>query len=219
MKLKLALLLIAFMFTAKLFAQSSFPFANEIRNFNHQDSLNFPKSGGILFIGSSSIRVWDDLEKRFPQAPIIKRGVGGCELSQLVKYYTPYILYPYHPKKIFIYAGENDLWAGETADSVFTNFKDLYATIRKNMPHVMIYFMSIKASPSRVKVIDGVNKANELIKGYLEGKPHSLYIDVTTSLYKAGTTESDPILFRPDMLHLNSLGYDRWQKVLEKYVH
>jgi len=219
MKIKLTILLIAVMFSARVFAQSGFPFDNEIRNFNHQDSLSFPKPGGILFIGSSSIRVWDDLEKRFPQAPIIKRGVGGCELSQLVKYFTPYILYPYHPKKIFIYAGENDLAAGETADSVFTNFKDLYSVIRKNMPDVKLYFMSIKPSPSRVRVIATVTKANELIKKYLDGKPNSLYIDVSSALYKPGTTESDPTLFRPDMLHLNSLGYDRWQKVLEQYVN
>src|ERR1700743_979475 len=121
MKLKLTFLFIALLFGVKVFAQSGFPYDNKLRAFNHKDSLAFPKPGGILFIGSSSIRVWDDLEKRFPNASIIKRGVGGCELSQLVKYYTPYILYPYHPSKIFLYAGENDIAAGESADSVFAN--------------------------------------------------------------------------------------------------
>ena len=77
MKLKLTLLLIAFTFAAKVFAQSGFPFDNEIRDFNHQDSLSFPKPNGILFIGSSSIRKWTDLEKRFSNSPIIRRGVGG----------------------------------------------------------------------------------------------------------------------------------------------
>lgn len=219
MKLKLTFLFIALLFGAKVFAQSGFPYDNEIQAFNHKDSLAFPKPGGILFIGSSSIRVWDDLEKRFPNALIIKRGVGGCELSQLVKYYTPYILYPYHPNKIFLYAGENDIAAGESADSVFANFKDLYANIRKNLPDVKLYFLSIKPSPSRAKYIAVVTKANELIKTYLNGKPNSLYIDVSTILYKTGTTESDPTLFRQDLLHLNSQGYDRWQKVLEQYVN
>src|SRR3978361_1788958 len=129
MKLILVLLVIAFTCNAKVFAQSGFPFDNEIRDFKHQDSLSFPKPNGILFIGSSSIRKWTDLEQRFADKPIIRRGVGGCELSQLVAYYTPYILFPYHPRKIFIYAGENDIAAGKTADSVFANFKTLYRMI------------------------------------------------------------------------------------------
>ena len=104
MKLKLTLLFIAFIFGTKVFAQNGFPFDNEIQAFKQQDSLSFPKTDGILFIGSSSIRKWTDLEERFSGKPIIRRGVGGCELSQLGKYYTPYILFPYHPRKIFIYA-------------------------------------------------------------------------------------------------------------------
>src|SRR5579872_3698767 len=109
MKIKFLLFFLLIGFGAKTFAQSGFPFDNEIRAFKHQDSLRFPEPGGILFIGSSSIRKWDDLQQRFPDRNIIRRGVGGCELSQLVKYYTRYILFPYRPAKIFIYAGENDL--------------------------------------------------------------------------------------------------------------
>ncbi len=219
MKLKLTLLIIAFTFGAKAFAQSGFPFDNEIREFKHEDSLHFPKPNGILFIGSSSIRKWTDLEKRFANEPIIRRGVGGCELSQVVKYYTPYIMFPYHPRKIFIYAGENDIAAGETADSVFTNFKTLYSMIKHELPDAKIYFMSIKPSPSRVKFHDEFVKANDLIQNYLAGKPNSLYIDLNPSIDKHGTATPDSALFEKDYLHLNSSGYDRWQKVLEPYVN
>jgi lysophospholipase L1-like esterase len=144
--------------------------------------------------------------------------VGGCELSQLLKYYTPYILFPYHPTKIFIYAGENDIAAGEKGDSVFTSFKDLYAMIRKNLPDVKIYYMSMKYSPSRVKFLPEFEKGNQLIKDFLTGKPNSLYLDMNPSIYKSGTTESDPVLYEKDLLHLNSKGYDRWQTVLKPYV-
>jgi hypothetical protein len=219
MKLKLILLLLSFIFSASVFAQSGFPFDNEIRDFKHQDSLSFPKSNGILFIGSSSIRKWTDLEARFPNQPIIRRGVGGCELSQLVKYYTPYILFPYHPRKIFIYAGENDIAAGGTADSVFTNFKTLWGMVRQNLPEAKIYFMSIKPSPSRVQHRAAFDKANELIKNYLAGKPNSLFVDVDRAIYKRKTVQPDSALFEKDYLHLNSTGYDRWQKVLKPYVN
>jgi hypothetical protein len=84
-----------------------------------------PAKNGILFIGSSSIRKWTDLEQRFSEKPIIRRGVGGCTIEQLVDYYTPYIMYPYHPRKIFIYAGENDIAEGKSGAFVadeFVNF-------------------------------------------------------------------------------------------------
>ncbi len=219
MKLKLILLFIALVFSAHSFAQTGFPFDDEIRDFRRQDSLDFPRPNGILFIGSSSIRKWTDLEQRFPGKPIIRRGVGGCELSQVVKYYTPYILFPYHPRKIFIYAGENDIAAGQTADSVFTNFKALWTMIRKQLPGARIYFMSIKPSPVRARFRAEVDKANDLVKGYLAGKPQSLFIDMNESIFKKGTAQPDSLLFESDYLHLNSKGYDRWQRVLGPYVN
>jgi hypothetical protein len=219
MKIRFLLLFLLAGFSLNTFAQSGFPFDNEIRDFKHQDSLAFPKTNGILFIGSSSFRLWDDLEQRFPTKPIIKRGVGGSELSQLVKYYTPYILFPYHPSKIFIYAGENDLNAGETADSVFSNLKRLWAMIHQGLPDAKIYYLSIKPAPSRIAIELNELKANEKIKNFLRDKPNTTFIDVSSVIYKPRTIEPDPSLFRDDMLHLNSKGYDRWQKVLEPYVN
>src|ERR1700748_2366385 len=160
MRTKLVFLLLFLAFTTPVFAQHGFPFENKKRDFKHQDSLNFPKPNGILFIGSSSIRKWTDLEQRFADKPIIRRGVGGCELSQLVKYYTPYILFPYHPRKIFIYAGENDIAAGESPDSVLANVKTLWTMIAANLPDAKIYFLSIKPAPSRIGIEQRELKAN-----------------------------------------------------------
>jgi hypothetical protein len=218
MKLRFPLLLVAILFSFKTFAQQGFPFDNEIRDFKHQDSLHFPKPNGILFIGSSSIRLWDDLEKRFSKEPIIKRGVGGCELSQLVKYYTPYILFPYKPRKVFIYAGENDIAGGKPADSVVKDFKQLWSMIRTKLPKADIYFLSVKPSPSRAKYFGVMQSANKQIKSFLVNKPKSLYVDVSTVILKPQTGQPDSSLFKGDYLHLNSKGYDRWQKVLTPYV-
>ena len=219
MKSRLILLLITIAITSQVSAQKGFPFAGEIAAFKHQDSLNFPAKNGILFIGSSSIRVWTDLEQRFAGKQIIRRGVGGCELSQLVDYYTFYILFPYQPSKIFIYAGENDIAAGKSADFVFDEFQRLWVMINKQLPDAKIYFMSIKPSPSRAKFFDEVLKANDLIKNYMAGKPNSTFIDVGTVIFKPGTTLPDSSLFRADMLHLNSKGYDKWQGVLGPYLN
>ena len=218
MKTKLLLFLLGLIFSTQVFAQQGFPFANEIHAFQHQDSLNFPKPDGILFIGSSSIRLWSDLEQRFPGKPIIKRGVGGCDLWQLADYYTPYILFPYRPRKIFIYAGENDIAAGKTAQFVTDSFIKLWTMINQKLPSAEIYFMSIKPSPSRAKYYAEVDKANAMIKAYLSDKPKSHFIDVATVIYKPGTLIPDSSFFRADYLHLNSKGYDLWQKALTPYV-
>ena len=94
----------------------------------------------------------------------------------------------------------------------------LRAMIRKNLPDVKIYYMSMKYSPSRVKFFPEFVKGNQLIKDFLADKPNSLYLDMNPSIYKSGTTESDPVLYEKDLLHLNSKGYDRWQTVLKPYV-
>ena len=219
MKIKCLLLFLLAGFSIKTFAQSGFPYDNEIRDFKHQDSLSFPKPDGILFIGSSSFRLWSDLEQRFPAKPIIKRGVGGCELSNIVNFYTPYILFPYHPRKIFIYAGENDIAYGHPADSVLVNFRKLYRMIRKKLPRAQIYYLSIKPSPSRIKYLADDLRANEQVKNYIKNRRNCKYIDVNEAIYKPGTTQPDSSLFKPDYLHLNSKGYDKWQKVLEPYVN
>jgi hypothetical protein len=218
MKLKLLLFLIGCAFTANVFAQQGFPFDNEIRAFKHQDSINFPKKDGILFIGSSSIRLWSDLEQRFADKPIIKRGVGGCELWQLVDYYTPYILFPYHPRKIFIYAGENDIAAGKSAQFVANEFTKLWDMIHAKLSGAEVYFMSIKPSPVRAKYYAEVYKANDLVKTYLKDKPKSHYVDLVKAIYKPGTTAPDSSLFKGDYLHLNSKGYDKLESVLKPLI-
>ncbi|RFZ85989.1 hypothetical protein DYU05_10505 [Mucilaginibacter terrenus] len=218
MKLRL---LIFFVLTATALtsrAQQGFPFDNEIREFKHQDSLKFPPKNGILFIGSSSIRKWTDLEQRFSNKPIIRRGVGGCTLEQLVDYYTPYILFPYHPKKVFIYAGENDIAAGKSGAFVAAQFEKLWTMLASKLPKTDVYFMAVKPSPSRAKYFDEVKTANTRIKAFLNGKANGHYIDVATVILNPATMQPDSSLFESDLLHLNKTGYDKWQAVLQPYV-
>lgn len=218
MKFKLLLLFILAT-TGIVRAQTGFPFDDEIREFKHQDSLVAPPKHGILFIGSSSIRKWADLPSRFSTKPIIRRGVGGCTLEQLVDYYTPYILFPYKPRKVFIYAGENDIAAGKSGVFVAQEFTKLWKMLEQKLPGAEIYFMSIKLSPSRAKYTDDMNSANRLIRIFLLHRDKGHYIDVSAAILNPVTAEPDPALFESDMLHLNSRGYDKWQAVLQPYVN
>ena len=218
MKAKFAMLMAGLLWFSAASAQKGFPFEDEIRAYQHQDSLHKPAPGGILFIGSSSIRKWTDAPQRFAGAPVIMRGVGGSELWQWVKYYMPYVAYPYKPAKLFLYAGENDIAGGRTALQVTADFKKLWAMIRQHLPQTEIYFMSIKQSPVRAKNYTEVLLADNLIRGYLTGRPRSHYMDVNTTLLNKKTSIPDSSLFESDYLHLNHKGYDRWERVLKKEV-
>ncbi|MBE7174850.1 MAG: hypothetical protein INR69_00510 [Mucilaginibacter polytrichastri] len=200
-----------------VFAQQKVPFADEIAEFKKHDESNPPKKQGNLFIGSSSIRLWDDLEARFPGKTVVKRGVGGSELWQWTAYYTPDLIYPYEPARIFIYAGENDIAGGKSAQDVLKSFTGLYSLIREKLPVAKIYFLSIKPSPSREKYFNEMVKANALVRSFLKNKPAARYIDVSRVIL-GPDGKPEPSLFKEDMLHMNSLGYDRWQKVLAPLV-
>lgn len=218
MKLKLIISVLLLLAVKTSFAQTGFPFADELRAYKTADSLHFPKPGSNLFIGSSSIRMWQDIQQRFPDKRILNRGVGGSTLEQWVKYYTSYILFPYQPERIFIYAGENDLNAGRSPQDVYNDFVKLYFMIHEKLSGSKVYWMSIKKSPSRAIHYGGVDSTNTIIKEFINNHPGAKYIDVNTVLYDKKTMLPDSSLFKPDMLHLKPEGYDRWQKVLKKYV-
>lgn len=219
MKFKFIFLFLLLITAGKsLFAQQGFPFADELRKFKTADSLSFPKPGGNLFIGSSSIRLWDDLEQRFPDKRVLKRGVGGSTLQQWVKYYTNYILFPYKPERIFVYAGENDINDGRTSQQVYQDFVTLYNMIQQKLSGTEVYWLSVKKSPSRAKYYATVDSTNALVKTFIGQHKGVKYIDVNTPLYDPKTSLPDSSLFRPDYLHLKKEGYDRWQKALKKYV-
>src|SRR5579883_2356521 len=75
------------------------PFADEIAAFEAQDKKNFPAPGGVLFVGSSSIRLWTTLAQDFPELPVINRGFGGSQIADSIRY-ADRIVFPYRPKMI-----------------------------------------------------------------------------------------------------------------------
>src|SRR5580658_7968610 len=100
---------------------------NEISAYERQDAANPPPQGGIVFIGSSTIRLWKTLAKDYPGEPVINRGFGGSEIVDST-HFAPRILFAYEPRKVFFRAGGNDLWNGKSVDQVFADFKEFAET-------------------------------------------------------------------------------------------
>ena len=191
------------------------PFADEIAAFKKQDAVSFPQKNAILFVGSSSFRKWTDVQQYFPSCPIINRGFGGSSLPDVIRYAND-IIFPYQPKQIVIYCGENDIAAADSVSGkmVYDRFRQLFAMIREKMPVVPVVYVSIKPSPSRWHMRKRMEKANKMIKSYLRHQSHAKFI----SVWKAMLGEDGkpmPDIFEADNLHTNAKGYAIWQKLIE----
>jgi len=132
-----------------------------ISQFEKQDQKQGIETEGILFAGSSSIRLWD-LEKYFPDQPTINRGFGGSEIVDST-HFADRIILKHKPKLIFLYAGDNDLSRKKTAETVAADFQKFVAKVHKTLPETRIVFIAIKPSLSRWKLADTIVKANQLI--------------------------------------------------------
>jgi len=148
-------------------AQEKAPFYNEIQNFKKQDSIKFPPKKAVLFIGSSTFTNWKDAQAYFPKHVIINRGFGGSSLPHVINYVGD-IVYPYQPKQVVIYCGENDFTGNATAQMVVDRVKKLIDTIRVKYPKIAIAYISIKPSPSREKYWPLMIEANEKLPKWLK---------------------------------------------------
>ena len=200
------------------FAQQTPPFYNEIEAFRQQDSINPPPKSSILFVGSSSFRLWKDVQNDFPGYTIINRGFGGSSLPDVIRYADD-IIFPYKPSQVVIYCGENDFTISDTVNArvVFNRFTELFGRIKKELPGTHVLFVSIKPSPSRQKYMPEMVLANDMIRKYLKKYPKTGYVDVYSKML---LTDGEPMpdIFLGDRLHMNENGYVIWQKAIKPYL-
>ena len=187
-------------------------------SFAADDAAHPHPPGGVLFVGSSSIRMWTDLESRFTAAPVvIKRGFGGSQLADCVKHLSRLVL-PYRPRTVLVYAGDNDLAAGTPPQEVYRRFVAFVEGVHRELPATHIAYISIKPSPARAHLLGAIRETNGLIRDYAEREDTVDYVDVFTPMLDAeGRPRAE--LFRADRLHLNGEGYALWQQVIAPHVH
>lgn len=199
-------------------AQEKPPFYNEIQEFLKQDKAHPPPQGAILFVGSSSFTKWKDVQDYFPGTPIINRGFGGSSLPDVIRYAGD-IIYPYHPKQVVIYCGDNDFASSDTvsAGTVVARVRELFAMIRRNLPGAGIAYISVKPSPSRARLMAKEEVANRAIANFIASQKNAAFIDVYHAMLEADGRPM-PAIFLADSLHMNEKGYAIWQKVIAPYL-
>jgi len=194
------------------------PFANEIAAFKRQDEIAFPPKQAILFVGSSSFNYWKKMATSFPNHKVINRGFGGSSIPDVIQYANE-IIFPYSPRQIVIYCGENDIASSKniTGRIVKNRFVSLFTLLRAELPEVSIVFISLKPSPARWEMRGRMQEANKHIKKFLRKKKNTCYISVWKAMLDEKGTPKEEI-FGPDHLHMNDKGYAIWKSIIEPYL-
>lgn len=199
-------------------AQEKHPFENEVKELILQDSLIKKKQGIILFTGSSSIRMWSDLEKDFKDQHVLNRGFGGSTMRDLL-YYAGELIISYNPRTVFIYEGDNDIgFANRTPREIIASADSLLKIIRTRLPKtVKVYFISPKPSIVRWHLKDQYISFNKKLEMWTQSKKNVYFIDVWTPMINAdGTIRKE--LFLEDGLHMNRAGYHVWLAQIRPFV-
>jgi len=200
-------------------AQAQNQWEATIRAFEKQDRQTPPPKAPILLVGSSSFAFWTDVQAYFPGKPILNRGFGGSELSDVL-HYADRVILAYRPRQIVVYAGENDLAVGgKTPADVRGLFVRLFAKIRQAQPGVPVVFVAIKPSPSRWKLKPRMDETNRLIAAYLARQRAGRFVNVVPVMLDAATGRPKSAIFKADSLHLNAEGYRLWAEALRPVLN
>lgn len=195
---------------------SSPDWSNDMARFAEEDSRTPPPSRPVLFTGSSSIRMWSDLPRDFPDVAVLNRGFGGSQMRDVYHYADPAVIH-YQPRQVVLYSGDNDIHAGRSPQQVLHDFQAVVTRLRQDLPQVPILVLSIKPSPSRLAELPRQREANALIASAARQLPQVTFVDVSTPMLDS-QGQPRPELFLQDQLHMTPAGYALWRKVVGPHL-
>ncbi|MHC1763195.1 MAG: SGNH/GDSL hydrolase family protein [Verrucomicrobiia bacterium] len=188
----------------------------DIQAFEASDRTNPPPANAILFVGSSSIRMWASLKEDFSEFQIVQRGYGGSQMDDTV-HFVDRIVTPYRPRQIVVYAGDNDIASGKSPERVACDFEVFVRRVWEKVPGARIAYIAIKPSASRWKFIDAIREANRLIARFTASNEDLAFIDVFTPMLGDDGQPREE-LFLADKLHLNAKGYQLWASLVRPHL-
>lgn len=189
----------------------------EIRAYEDADRDAMPAPGGVLFVGSSSVRMWGTLAEDMAPARVINRGFGGSKTPEVLAVMDR-VVFPYRPSVIVYYCGDNDLGTDNTDSwTAAHGFVEFVELVRERLPGTRVLYMSIKPSVARWSNWAAMERANLVVAAYCASTDEAEYVDLASCLLGADG-RPDPGLFEADGLHLNAAGYRLWAEELRPRV-
>jgi lysophospholipase L1-like esterase len=187
-------------------------FAADVAKFATADRDHPPPEHPIVFVGSSSIRLWDTLQQDMAPLPVLNRGFGGARLSSVV-HFVDRVVVQYRTRAVVLYAGDNDLEGGNSPEDVVREFKSFVSRVESALPDVPIYYLSMKPTRRFWSNWPKYLQANAQISALCAGDRRLSYIDVATPLLALGQPPPRD-LYRFDQMHLTAKGYAIWTDII-----
>lgn len=169
-----------------------------------------PPGEGIVFVGSSSIRLWDSLAQDMAPLPVIQHGFGGAKLGDVV-HYADRLVSAHQPRAVVIFAGTNDITPehAKLPEVLLASYQAFVGRVRAVQPELPILFIAITPSPLRWSVWPIAQEANALVSQYSATDPNLYVVDTAPVLLGEGGEPRDD-LYIFDGLHLSEAGYAAW---------
>lgn len=215
-KYSLLALLLFLLISTSVSAQDPTRFQSEVDALVEKEFSIDPSKQTVVFTGSSSIRMWNDIQKQFPSINAINTGFGGSHFSDLI-HYRDELIFKHNPDKIFIYEGDNDIADRKSKYEIFADATTLLSFIKEKYPEVIVYFISPKPSIARWSFKKEYEQFNSMLKNFCDFDETIHYVDAwNPMLDDAGNPMND--IFIEDNLHMNAKGYQIWKKVIGSYI-
>lgn len=186
-------------------------FAKAIEDFDKQDAEKGLRKGGIVFTGSSSIRLWN-LDNAFSDLPVLNRGFGGSVANDLIHYFEK-VVQRYEPKILVVYTGSNDINAKLTVQEAFDDYVGFLNLAKEKVPAVKAIVNPVKISRRRIEQVEQVRELNRRLKEWCEQRDWALWLETAAYLEDENGQPIDKF-FAKDQLHLSPEGYVEWEKIL-----
>lgn len=212
---KVVLLLISFVciFTSHAQYERAKNWEEHIKQVREKNKKEPPVTDCVLFIGSSTFRMWQDIQSYFPDSKIVNNAFGGSYLSDLIYYFDDIVL-PHNPRQVVIYEGDNDLCSSKTPEEFMEDAICLIRLIQLHYPRTTVVFVSVKPSPNRsMSIRSKYKKANSLLKTYADSHDGITYVSIWNQMLD-DKGNPDKTYFTEDGIHMNKTGYELWQKAL-----
>ena len=173
--------------------------------------------GGILFVGSSTIRMWKT-DSAFSGLPVVNHGFGGSQIIDSV-YYFDRLVTPLRPRQIVMYCGGNDLNAGKTPEQVCGDFVTFARLAREKLPQTKLTYIANAPSVKRLPQIEKQRATNSLIAAEIAKlvPQQAEFVPVESRLLDADG-QPQPSLHLKDMLHYNEAGYAILNEIIRAHL-
>ena len=182
-------------------------FEPELAAFEREDAIAPSMTGGLLVLGSSSIRLWASLRDDLAPLEVVNRGFGGSRIVDINRNFTR-LLGTRRPSAILLYSGDNDL-VSSSPESVIADLGRFLELTNRHLGKVPVYVMTVKPSPARAALLPSQRHYNALLAELTNRRPDLYRIDIFATMLGPGETVRAE-LFGPDGLHMNDAGYALW---------